>query len=300
MKILVTGGLGHIGSFLINSIPSEYEVIAVDNMDTRRYCSLFNLKRYVKIIREDISTLSATSLEGVDVVLHLAGITTAVDSDKLTEGLKKDVFDTVHMLRISKAAGVKKFIFPSTTSLYGTNQEVMTEDSPLKPQSAYAATKLQIEDLISNGDHGDMNYMILRLGTIFGASKGMRFHTAVNKLCLQAALGEKLTVWKENINFKRPYLGLKDLRKCILHFINREKGWNQTYNLLSENIMLSDIVLEIKKHKESVDIDMIHSPLDNQFDYIVSDEKIRSQGFLPSQTIQTGILETFILLGGIE
>ena len=57
---------------------------------------------------------------------------------------------------------------------------------------------------------------------------------------------------------------------------------------------------QIKKHKESVDIDMIHSPLDNQFDYIVSDEKIRSQGFLPSQTIQTGILETFILLGGIE
>jgi len=300
MKILVTGGLGHIGSYLINSIPSEYDIVAVDNMDTRRYCSLFNLKRYVNIIRQDISTLSVKDLEGVDAVLHLAGITTAVNSDKLAVGLRKDVFDTVHMLNICKEAGVKKFIFPSTTSLYGTDQKVMTEDSKLNPQSAYAETKLQIEELISTGDHGSMDYLILRLGTIFGASKGMRFHTAVNKLCLQASLGEKLTVWKQNIDFNRPYLGLKDLRKCILHFLNREKGWNQTYNLLSENVKLSDVVLEIKRHKENVDIDMIDSPLENQFDYIVSDEKIRGQEFSPGQNIQNGILETFILLGGVR
>lgn len=300
MKILITGGLGHIGSFLTSSLPTEHDIVAIDNMDTRRYCSLFNLKRYAKVIRKDISMVSIEDLSGIDVVIHLAGITTAVNSSKLSEGLQKDILDTIHMLNISKAAGVKKFIFPSTTSLYGTEEKVMTEDSQPNPQSHYAETKLQIEDLISNGDHGDMDYLILRLGTIFGTSKGMRFHTAVNKLCLQAALNEKLTVWKQNINFSRPYLGLKDLRRCILHFLNREKGWNQIYNLLSENIMLSNIILEIKKHKENVEVDMVDSPLDNQFDYIVSDNKIRSEGFEPSQKIETGILETFILLGGVQ
>ena len=300
MKILITGALGHIGSFLIDSFPTDYDIIAVDNMDTRRYCSLFNLKRYVKIIRKDVSCLSSNDLLDVDAVIHLAGITTAVNSDMLKSGLAKDVSDTSHMISICKQAKVRKFIFPSTTSLYGTEEKVMTEDSVLSPQSSYAETKLEIENLIIRECNDSIDYMILRLGTIFGASKGMRFHTAVNKFCLQAALGEKLTVWKQNIDFKRPYLSMKDLRRCLLYFLNREGGWNQTYNLISENVMLSDIISMVKNHKEDLDVDMIDVPLDNQFDYMVSDDKIKSQGFSPDQNVKTGVLETFLLLGGVE
>ena len=65
-------------------------------------------------------------------------------------------------------------------------------------------------------------YIILRLGTIVGISEGMRFHTAVNKFCYQAALNKPLTIWKTALNQKRPYLDLKDGVNSIIFIINKE------------------------------------------------------------------------------
>ena len=128
-----------------------------------------------------------------------------------------------------------------------------------------------------------MSYIILRLGTIFGYSPGIRFHTAINKFCYQAALGIPLTIWKQNYNQYRPYLVLNDCVKSITFFLENDIS-KQTYNVITDNFKLSDIITQIKNMIE-VDLDLINTPLLNQQSYKVNIKKILKLGFLPKDNL---------------
>ena len=114
-----------------------------------------------------------------------------------------------------------KLIYVSSTSVYGTQQGVVDESctsDQLVPQSPYAESKLQEEELLQNLSQTDeLSFSIFRFGTISGVSPGMRFHTAVNKFCLQAVMNQPLTVWKTALYQKRPYLDLTDAIGAILY-----------------------------------------------------------------------------------
>ena len=111
-----------------------------------------------------------------------------------------------------------KIIFLSSTSVYGTQKDVVDEDclkEELKPQSPYAETKLKEEELIKNMGNNGLIYLLSGFGTIFGVSNGMRFHTAVNKFCWQAVMGQEISVWETAYDQSRPYLDLFDASKVI-------------------------------------------------------------------------------------
>ena len=132
-RLLITGGLGHIGSKLIHNIaPGEFdEVIIVDNLSTMRYSSLFNLPNGInyKFFDEDILKIDFNKLlKSIDVVIHLASITDATNSFHLKEQIK-----TVNYLGTKKIAEAciaqnVKLIFPSTTSVYGQQSEIVHEN----------------------------------------------------------------------------------------------------------------------------------------------------------------------------
>lgn len=113
-------------------------------------------------------------------------------------------------------------LFLSTTSVYGTQREVVDEMcsvEELKPQSPYAASKLQAEQLLkSMGEESGLQFVTVRFGTVFGKSVGMRFHTAINKFCWQASTARPITVWRTAMHQKRPYLHVSDAVRA-LHFI---------------------------------------------------------------------------------
>jgi len=87
-----------------------------------------------------------------------------------------------------------------------------------------------------------INFVSYRFGTISGVSKGMRFHTAVNKFCFYAFLGKPLPVWKTMMNKPKPYLSLKDAFKVIKFTIENNFFGNETFNILSENLTLKKII----------------------------------------------------------
>ena len=91
-----------------------------------------------------------------------------------------------------------------------------------------------------------INYVSLRLGTITGISKGMRFHTAVNKFCLNTILKIKVPVWGKALNLYRPYLSLSDAKKTIIFFINKRKFNNEVYNIVTKNHTVREILNFIK------------------------------------------------------
>ncbi|MEK6846227.1 MAG: NAD-dependent epimerase/dehydratase, partial [Nanoarchaeota archaeon] len=251
MKILITGALGHIGSKLIRDYAARgdvEEIRILDNLSTQRYCSLFNLPESVKytFIEGDIlkDEELAKAMAGIDVVIHLAAITDAPSTINNREAtFQTNLEGTEKVLKAAARAGVKKFLFPSTTSVYGEAEGLVDENyDNYKPSSPYAEAKFAAEKLVQDfcKVHG-LNTNILRLGTIFGTSIGMRFHTAVNKFCYLAALNKPLTVWENALDQKRPYLGLNDAIRAF-QFVEKNGTPGELYNVLTENYTVRDMV----------------------------------------------------------
>jgi len=305
MKLLITGAMGHIGSKLIHSIkPSQFtEVRLVDNMMTQRYPSLFNLPHGVKfkfyeddICRADIDKY----FKGVDVVIHLAAITDA--SSTLN---KKELVEKVNYLgtkNVAEACLHNKccLIFPSTTSVYGTQSDIVDEycsPDDLKPQSPYAESKLKAEQLlIKLGKENKLKFVTCRLGTIFGISIGIRFHTAVNKFVWQACMNKPITVWRTAMNQRRPYLELNDAVKAFLHIIDRKLFSRETYNIVTVNSTVAEIIEIIKKKKPDMKVEYVDCAIMNQLTYTVANDKFKRTGFEFKGDLKKGIFGTIGLL----
>ena len=303
-NLIITGALGHIGSYFIhNSKFNNFKkIILIDNLSTQRYCSLFNLKNNrIEFIDFDIVNYSIEKyFNRYDTVIHLAAITDAQSSiNKYKEVEKNNYLGTKNVIKICIKKKCK-LIFPSTTSVYGSQDNLVDENCPksdLKPQSPYAFFKLKSEEmLLRYSKNTDLKFIIIRLGTIFGISKGMRFHTAINKFCWQASNNMPVTVWKTAYNQKRPYLDIKDSLKFIEFVLKKNMFDSQIYNLLTINSNVKTIVEIIKKYKPRLKVKFVNSKIMNQLSYEVSVEKIKHKGFKVKGSLDESIQETLELL----
>ena len=309
MKLLITGGLGHIGSGLIHGLrPDDYdEVVIMDNMLTQRYCSLFNLPEGVRFSFVEADILAdgvKRYFEHVDVVVHLAAITDAVSSfENAGEVEKVNLEGTKRVAKICSEYGCK-VIFLSTTSVYGTQADVVDEDcseNELRPQSPYAKSKLEAEQFLqSMGMRDHFKFIICRFGTIFGTSIGMRFHTAINKFIWQACTGRPLTVWRVALEQKRPYLYLNDALRAISFIIDHDCFDNDIYNVLTTNATVGQIVDVIRRHIPDLSVDLVDSRIMNQLSYEVSCEKFRALGFECKGSLNQGIAEIVDLIRNVR
>jgi nucleoside-diphosphate-sugar epimerase len=305
MRILITGALGHIGSKLIRKIGNAgtiSEIILIDNMSTQRYCSLFELpkdKKYsfisddVRNIRNHIDVIGK-----IDYVVHLAAITDAESSIGREQEVTNNNLESTRAVSLFCCEMGIPLIFPSSTSVYGPQSAEVDENSTeLKPQSPYADCKLLEEELIESLSSDGLKYCILRLGTIFGVSPGMRFHTAVNKFCWQSSVNQPITVWETAYDQLRPYLDLDDAINCIEHIILNNLHNNGVYNVVTNNYSVRNVVDAIKSLNSNVTITFTKSRIMNQLSYKVLSEKIKNTGFKFNGSLQLGIAETLELLG---
>lgn len=310
MKVVITGALGHIGSRLVRQLPRAYpeaEIVMIDNLLTQRYCSLFNLPaegRYHFIEADVAGTDLRPIVQGADLVVHLAAITDAASSFKNKEQLETVNYNaTAHVTTACQAENCP-MIFISSTSVYGTQREIVDEDcSPeeLTPQSPYAETKLREEGLLQTlGNEGTFRFVICRFGTICGVSPGMRFHTAVNKFCWQAIMGQPITVWRTALHQRRPYLALSDAVEAVNFIIKHDLFDRRIYNVLTENLTVHSIVQFIEDHVPHLDIQYVDSEIMNQLSYEVSNMRFRNKGFEFTGSVAKSIGETIELLHKVE
>ena len=306
MRIVITGALGHIGSRLIRELPSAFpgaEIVMLDDLSTQRYCSLFNLPpngnyffKEVNILTADLASLFA----GAQAVVHLAAITDAASSFKI-----RDQVELVNLegTEIVARACIKvdcPLIFPSTTSVYGTQAEVVDEHCPpedLRPQSPYADSKLKGERLLESlGKTDGLRFLLCRLGTIFGVSPGMRFHTAINKFCWQAVMKQPITVWRTALHQNRPYLDLDDAVAAFSFIISRGLYDGGLYNVVTTNTSVAGIIDVIASHVPDVTFKYVDTEIMNQLSYHVSSDLFVGLGFDFKGSLERGVGETISLL----
>ena len=292
MNVAITGALGHIGSSLIHNL--NHKLILIDNLSTQRYCSLFDIPSSIKynFIQADILSVDLIKLfEGSDVVIHLAAITDAETSFNKEELVNQVNIQGTKLVAEACSKVGCRLIYTSTTSVYGVSDiEVNETCINLKPQSPYAKSKLKSELILQSIPN--LHYVILRMGTIFGISPGMRFHTAINKFCFQTSFGQPISVWKTALNKKRPYLDLKDMVRAIKLIIKHSLYNKEIYNLVTINTTVQDILNIIG----SKNINYVDSPIMNQFSYTVSSKKFENLGFEFKGNLKQGIKETIELL----
>ena len=302
-RIVVTGALGHIGSQLIRDLPvmaPGAHIVMVDNLLTQRYCSLFDLPAEGSFTFLEADVLSAdlpTIFAGADVVVHLAAITDAANSFKNREQVEEvnlvGTQKVVEACLLTNAA----LVFPSTTSVYGTQAAIVDEscsNEDLKPQSPYAQSKLQAEQLIAATT--GLRAITCRLGTIFGVSPGMRFHTAINKFCWQAVMQQPITVWRTALDQNRPYLELGDAVAALGFIIERELYDGRIYNVVTANASVRQIVDIIRGHVPDLTVQFVDTEIMNQLSYHVSSARFAEKGFTPSGRLDEGIQQTLNVL----
>ncbi|RPG97034.1 MAG: NAD(P)-dependent oxidoreductase [Candidatus Pelagibacter sp. TMED165] len=303
MKILITGSCGHIGSYIVSNIHKIRgikELILVDNLSSSQPYSLNNINKKIKnnFYLLDVSKLgSLRKFKKVDVIIHCASFTNAQSSFEQKNNMYKNNLNCMRNVINYCKKNKTKLIHISSTSIYGRNASLIREGDKafIKPISPYARIKL-IEEKMLSENNNKLNYITFRLGTIAGVSKGIRFHTAINKFCFQAALNQKIEVYRTALNQYRPYLSLKDAFKVFKFCLEKNYFKNIPINVLSGNFTVKDIIKKISKYKNNIKIRYIDVKIMNKINYMIDNSKLNSLGIKIHSNLEKEIKETLSLL----
>ena len=299
-KFVVTGAGGYIGSVLVTSLlESGHEVLAVD----RFFFGIKPIEQHLnnpkfKILKKDIRDLTKSDLKGYEVVCDLASLSNDPAGElnpELTYQINRD--GRIHVAKISKEAGVEKYILSSSCSVYGKGKEEvpLKETSPTEPISVYAKSTLQAEAEILPMASNDFSVTAFRNATVFGLSTRMRFDLVVNLMTLSAVQKNKIIIMGGGEQW-RPLIHVKDVARA---FIQAGTGDSKIINSQLINIGLSSfkiknlayIVREVLPFEVIVEI----APDDpDKRDYNVDFEKYRNLlGISPQFSIDQGVSEIY-------
>ena len=308
MKILITGACGHIGSYFVENlykIKKVKKAILIDNLKSNRFNSLFNTnkKNKVEFHLKDLNDIrSLDQFKNINIVFHFASMTNAEKSfGKEKEMFLNNLNCLKTVIKFCKRTNAK-LVHLSSTSVYGKQAALVDETCEkkyLKPQSPYAKIKI-IEENILKKNTKLIRYNTFRFGTIAGVSKGMRFHTAVNSFCLNAAIGEKIRVYKTALHQYRPYLSLEDSFKLFKFCIEKNFFENDIYNVVSNNFTVNQIINKIKKIKKNIEITYVNSAIMNQLSYHVDKKKLSNKGLFLNSNLDRDIANTLNLFKCIK
>ena len=308
MKILITGACGHIGSYFIENlykIKKVKKAILIDNLKSNRFNSLFNnnKKNKVEFYLKDLNDIrSLDQFKGISIVFHFASMTNAEKSfGKEREMFSNNLNCLKTVIKFCEKTNAK-LVHLSSTSVYGKQTDLVDETCEkkyLKPQSPYAKIKI-IEENILKKNTKLIKYNTFRFGTIAGVSRGIRFHTAVNSFCLNAAIGEKIKVYKTALHQYRPYLSLEDAFKLFKFCIDKNFFENDIYNVVSNNFTVNQIINKIKKLKKNIKISYVSSAIMNQLSYHVDKKKLSNRGLFLNSNLDRDVADTLNLFKNIK
>ena len=290
-KIFITGGAGYVGSVLTPYlIKKNYEVTVFDLM---LYGETLTKNKNLKIIKGDIrnTKLLYESIKGHDTVIHLACISND-PSFELNPTLGKEInLDAfAPLVEISKNLDVKRFIYASSSSVYGIKKEKnVDENMSLEPLTDYSKFKAKCEKILLKYKSKDFVTAILRPATVCGYSSRQRLDLVVNILTNLAYHNREITVFGGDQ--LRPNIHIQDMVRAYELFIetNDENINGKIFNVGFENSTVNELALNVKKIIGS-DVIIKNLPTNDDRSYHISSKKIENElGFKTKYNIFNAI-----------
>jgi len=297
-SILITGGAGYVGSVLVKKLVSlGYNVKVIDSLvfGNDGISSLINEKK-IEFFNLDIRDTEKISsiIKNIDCVIHLAAIVGEPLCKKIPDAAKQiNEFATKNLVNICKNQNVKRFIFASTCSNYGSSEDIVNESSTVMPLSLYSECKVNSEKFILDKNNDVFETCILRFATAHGLSPRMRFDLLVQEFIRDAIVDKKISIF--GADFWRPLVHVEDMADACISAINAPSKLisGQIYNVGDdkENYTKINLAEIIKEFITDVEIEIIKSKKDPR-NYKVSFEKIKnSLNFEPNHTVKDSVIE---------
>jgi len=293
---MVTGGAGYVGSNLVPKLLAAGYQVAV--LDLYIYGDVFaNLASNPNLteVKGDLRNPSDVqrALAGCDAVIHLACISND-PSFALTPDLGRSInYDCFRpLVKASKDAGVKRFIYASSSSVYGIkNDSNVTEDLPLEPLTDYSKYKAMCEEVLDQEREPGFVAVTLRPATVCGYAPRLRLDLTVNILTSHAINNGRITVF--GCEQLRPNLHVEDMTDLYIQLLEAPdeaingKTWNAGYHNLKVREIANMVRDEVGKN-----VDIVVTPSDDHRSYHVSSEKIKKDlGFSARRTVSDAIVD---------
>lgn len=284
MKILVTGACGYKGTVLVPKLLEKgHEVVA---FDTQWFGNFLPEHPNLTNIKGDVIQTHDIDLDGIEAIIHLASIANDPTGDlnpKLT--WETSCLATMVLADRAKRAGVKRFIYASSGSVYGVKEEEqVTEDLELLPISEYNKTKMVSERvLLSYQD--DMIVQIIRPATVCGLSPRMRLDVSVNLLTMAALTKGKITVFGGDQ--VRPNIHMQDITDAYIFMLENPEHTG-IFNAGFENISIKDIAIMVS---EKLDVPIEITGSSDPRSYRVNSDRLLAAGFQPRFSVADAIDE---------
>jgi nucleoside-diphosphate-sugar epimerase len=234
MRVLLTGHKGYIGTVLTKLLLNNgHDVVGLDS-DLYRLCTYGNGIVEIPEIIKDVRDVEKKDLEGIDAVMHLAGLS----NDPLGDLNPELTFEinhlaSVRLAEIAKELGIKRFIFSSSCSNYGAaGNDMLTEESEFNPVTPYGISKVRVEQDLSKMADDNFHPTYLRNATAFGMSPRIRFDLVLNNLTAWAFTTQKVHLKSDGTPW-RPIVHIEDISRAFVAVMTApvEAIHNEAFNV---------------------------------------------------------------------
>lgn len=293
-NIFITGGAGYVGAILVPKLLKKgYNVTVLDLMIYGEDVLPDNPN--LNKIKGDIRNqqLLKKVLPGQDAVVHLACISNDPSFElnpSLGKSINLDAFEP--LVKISKESGVKRFIYASSSSVYGIKEATdVNEDMPLEPLTDYSKFKAQCEMILAKYQSDNFTTVTIRPATVCGYSPRLRLDLTVNILTNLAINKGEITVFGGEQ--KRPNIHIEDMTDlyCLLLTLSDKQIAGKVYNAGYENHTVSQIA-QMVKNVIGDSVKIVTTPTNDHRSYHISSEKIKRElGFEPHHSIEDAVAD---------
>ncbi len=250
MKVMVTGNLGYVGNVLTRMLlEQKFDVVGCDTgFYPQGFLDLENSE--CTQIKKDIRNLSVEDLKGVSAICHLAALSNdplGEINPNLTEEINYNA--TIRLAKLAKEAKVEKFIFSSSCSSYGMNENTVNEESELSPLTAYAKSKVNSEREISKLSDSNFCTTNLRSATAYGLSNSIRLDLVVNNLTCSAFTTNQVKLLSDGTAW-RPLVHVEDMSNAFISVLNAK---NSEVNSEAFNVGTNDDNYTVREIAQKVE-----------------------------------------------